>query len=137
MLSVSTKLIAQKTPIAIGMLAPILSGGMIYLHDEIAPLLSDTTGWLALKTTALSITVLLLSIAFYLWHRPNFKHLPLLDVHENIKTGTYFCSRCLLKEKLQSPLATVSHGWKCPACSKWSEDPDNPSVNLPTVHHWK
>ena len=62
----------------------------------------------------MSAALLPLAIDAYFWFRPKFIHRPDRGgVYENTKTGTYFCTSCLIKDKRESPLVTQPHGWRC------------------------
>jgi len=132
---VLAQLIVRKVELLLVLLSPALSGVLLYLHTEIAPHLSDPTGWLTLKAIALSASLFPLPFAAYFWFLPKLKPLP-FGVYQDIKTGAYFCSRCYLKDKKYYPLETTSNGWKCSVCGQWKEDPQNPVSPIPTVHHW-
>lgn len=106
--------LAQKIPLLLASLSPILAGAFLYLRTEIAPHLADPTGWLALKSVAISLFLFPLPLAAYFWFRPKFRHLPERGgVYENTKTGAYYCASCLIKDKRESPLVTQPHGWRC------------------------
>jgi hypothetical protein len=133
---VLAQLIVRKVELLLVLLSPALSGVLLYLHTEIAPHLSDPTGWLTLKAIALSVALFPLPFAAYFWFRPKLKHVPELDIHKDTKTGAYFCSRCYLKENKYAPLSIAHHGWRCSRHGEWFQDPNNPVVPIPTVHHW-
>ena len=111
--------LVQKLPLVIGALAPILASVLLYFRNEIAPHLADPTGWRAFVAITMSAALLPLPFAAYFWFRPKFKHRAEIGAHENVKTGAYFCSKCLVKEKIQSPLSLLPNGqfWRCSVCN--------------------
>jgi hypothetical protein len=112
--SLAKTLLAQKLPLAVSSLSPLLAGVLLYLRSEIAPHVADPTGWLTLKAIAVSAALLPLPMAAYFWFRPKFIHRPDRGgVYENLKTGAFFCASCLIKDKRESPLVTQPHGWRC------------------------
>jgi len=136
-LSLLQELLKQKLTLLFALLIPIQTACFVFLRTYLLPHLADPTGLIALIAITISISLLLVGLVTYFWFRPKFKHLPLLGVHENIKTGAYFCSCCFLKNKLHSPLTTTSNGWKCGVCGKWQEDPNNPVMPIPIKHHYE
>lgn len=108
------QLIARKVELLWVFLSPVLSGMLFYFHTDIAPHLSDPTGWLTLKAIALSAALFPLPFAAYFWFRPKFESTD-FGVHKNIKTGAYFCSPCLIQNKIHSPMYLSSDGrfWRC------------------------
>ena len=111
---VLAQLLARKVELLLALLSPFLAGAIFYLRAEIAPHLSDPTGWLTLKAIALSAALFPLPFVAYFWFRPKFEPTD-FGVHKNIKTGTYFCSKCFLNKSLHSPMYLSSDGrfWKC------------------------
>lgn len=124
------QLIARKVELLLAFLSPALAGGLLYLHTEIAPRLSDPTGWLALKAIALSAALFPLPAAVYFWVSPKLKPLS-WGVHQDAKTGAYFCSVCLIPNKVHSPMYLSSDGrfWKCHSNS--SHKKSNPEFKEP------
>jgi hypothetical protein len=138
LLSLLQKMLLQKATVILTLLVPIQTAVGIYLRERIAPHLADTTGLIPMIAISLMASTILICLASYYWYRPKFKHLPKFGVHENIKTGAYFCSRCLIKFKIQSPLTTKKHGWICSVCSGTTEDPNNPTPPFkPRKVGWK
>jgi len=134
--------LAQKLPLLLASLSPALAGGLLYLRTEIAPHLSDQTGWLALQAIAVTAALLPLPLVAYFWFRPKFKPLS-WGVHQNLKTGAYFCSTCLIPSKVHSPMYLSSDGrfWKCHSNSnhkrpnpEFKEPPLPPQLSGP--HAW-
>ena len=124
-ISVLKAVLAQKLSLLLGSLSPVLAIVLLYLHNEIAPHLSDPTGWIALLSMTGLVAIFPLPFAVYFWFRPRFKPLQ-WGVHQNIKTGCYFCSTCLLKNKLRSPLylSRDNKFWKCSVCDNQRLNPD-------------
>ena len=115
--------LSQKVPIALGTIAPFLVSGMLYLRQYLAPHLSDPTGLIALIAIAVSGTLLLLLAATYFWFRPKFKFMPKLGAFFEAKSGNYFCTHCLVKTKLNSPLTPDGTEWFCHVCnSRYREE---------------
>ena len=135
--SVAKTIAAQKIPLLLSSLLPSLAIGLLYLRTEIAPHLSDPTGWLALRAIALSIALFPLPLAAYFYFRPKYKFMPDLGVNKNLKTGQYFCSPCYVQHKIESPLKTEPHGWFCDVCRKEWDDPSRPRPQLtPQENSW-
>lgn len=125
--SLAKTLLAQKLPLALSALSPLLAGALLYLRAEIAPHLADPTGWLTLKAITVSAALFPLPIATYFWFRPKFRHLPERGgVYENKKTGAYYCASCLIKDKRESPLVKQQNGWLCKVrgCDAFFHNPE-------------
>ena len=114
LISALKTVLAQKLPLLLASLSPALAGGLLYRRTEIAPHLSDPKGWLALQAIAVAAALLPLPFVAYFWFRPKLKPLP-WGVHQDAKTGTCFCSACLIPNKIHSPMFLSSDGrfWKC------------------------
>ena len=128
---VLAQLLARKLELLLVSLSPTLTSVWFYFRTEIAQHLSDPTGRLALLTTGISISLFPLTLASYFWFRPKLKHIPSLGVHKDIKTGSYYCSRCYLKDKKSHPLKTVHHAWQCHVCGNRADNPDDPIIPIP------
>jgi hypothetical protein len=104
----------------------LLSGVALSAQTFLSQYLQDPSGLIAVRAIALSLFLVPLPLAAYLYFRPKFKHLPHLGVHQNIKTGEFVCSHCLLTRKLYSPLKTLKNnfGWQCSSCERWVSNPD-------------
>ena len=107
----------------------------ISLRHDLAQFVPSPTDEWAVLTTGASIAALATALFSYFWFRPKLKPLQ-FGVHQDAKTGAYFCSRCYLKDKKHFPLETTSNGWKCRVCGQWKEDPNNPVTPLPVKSYW-
>jgi hypothetical protein len=136
-ISVSEKIKAHM----ITYLSPIIGttalGIVLVLEDFLAKYIPTPTEIWAIRSIALSMLFLGLVFGTYFYFRPKFKHIPKIGVHQNIKTGAYFCSHCLLTKKLLSPMQDRKNnrGWQCPACGQLRDnpkykEPESPSKNL-------
>ena len=119
-------------------------GIVLLLEQHLAKLIPQPTETWAVRAIAISLLLLGLLTASYFRYRPKFKHLPRLGVHQNIKTGAYFCSPCLIKNKLHSPLRELPDGsrWHCRVCGvsvnnpDYKEPPKPPKPNLDPRTAW-
>lgn len=136
-----TQVLAQKVPLLWALLSPILASGVISLRGALSPHLSDPTGSTALLAIALLAALMPLPFVAYFWFRPKFKALP-WGVHQDIKTGSYFCSACLIPNKIHSSMFLSSDGrfWKCHSNSnhrrpnpEFKESPPPPQPSGPNA----
>ena len=146
-LSLSSKVIAtalaRKTELMWLSLSPFLGGASLYFHNVIAPHLADPTGWLALKAISLSVALLPLPFAAYFWFRPKLEPTS-WGSHQDIKTGKYFCSTCLIPNKVHSPIFLSKDGrfWVCHSNSNHKRTnpdfkaPDTPPMPPPHAQSW-
>lgn len=113
----------------------LLASAVLWAQDFLAQYLKDPSGLIAVRAIALSLFLIPLPLATYLYFRPKFKHLSRLGVHQNIKTGEFVCSHCLITKKLNSPLKTLENnfGWQCSACNKWEKNPEYVEPPAPKV----
>ena len=133
LMSVLKTALAQKLPLLLASLSPVLAGVLIYLRTEIAPHLSDPTGWLALQSIAVAAALLPLPFFAYFWFRPKLKPL-LWGVHQDTKSGVFFCSACLIPHKVHSPMYLSRDGrfWICHSNSNHrKQNPDNKEPPAP------
>ena len=107
-------------------LGTLALGGVLLLEGNLQKYIPEPQALWAVRAIAVSFLLLGLLVASYFLYRPKFKHLPRLGVHQNIKTGAYFCSPCLIKSKLHSPLRELpnSRGWHCRVCGVSANNPD-------------
>ena len=107
-------------------LGGVALGAILLLEETLQKYVPEPQALWAMRAIAVSLLLLSLLVATYFYHRPKFKHLPRLGVHQNIKTGAYFCSPCLIKNKLHSPLRELpkSKGWHCRVCGVSANNPD-------------
>ena len=124
--SLSEKLQAHLLTWLLPALGTLLSGVVLWAQTYFAQFLPEPKEIWAVRAIALSLLLLPLPLASWLYFRPKFKHLPRLGVHQNIKTGAYFCSPCLIKSKLHSPLRELPDGsrWHCRVCGVSANNPD-------------
>ena len=125
LISALKTVLAQKLPIAILSLAPILSAVILHLHDVIAPHLSDPTGWLALKAIAVSAALAPLPFVAYFWFRPKLKFDENTGTWVDLKTNLRYCAKCKCADRL-SPLKNGIYRWQCPVCDSLFSDPKRP-----------
>jgi len=125
LISALKTVLAQKLPLAIASLSPVLAGATLYLHDVIAPHLSDPTGWLALKSIAISGALLPLPFAVFFYFRPNLKFNVRTGTWIDNKTKIHFCAKCKINDKT-SPLKNNIYSWQCMACDSVFFDSDRP-----------
>lgn len=137
------QLLARKLELLLVSLSPVLAGALLYFRTEIAPLLSDPTGQIALLSIAISAALFPLTLASYFWFRPKFEPTA-FGVHKNIKTGAYFCSACLIQNKIHSPMYLSIDGrfWKCHSNSNHKKvnpdfkEPEQPPSPPPHAQSW-
>ena len=139
LISVLKTALAQKTALLLSSLSTILASVILYLRNVIAPHLADPTGWLALLSITTAVALLPLTVASYFWFRPKLKPLP-WGVHQDAKTGTNFCSTCLIQNNVHSPMYLSSDGrfWICHSTSshrrqnpEFKEQPQSPEPSDP------
>lgn len=109
-----------------------LSGGLLLAEDYLARQVSDPTDIWLIRAISVSVLLLFLLAASYFFFRPKYKFMPDLGVNKNLKTGQYFCSPCYVKNKLESPLETHPHSWRCNVCHKEWDDPSRPPPPEPS-----
>lgn len=121
-------------------LGATISAGLLWAQTYFAQYLQDPTGILSVRLLAAAILLLSLGVSAFFYFRPKFRHLTRLGVHQDIKTGAYFCSPCLINKKLHSPLRELPDGsrWHCRSCGVSANNPDH--VKPPTPprekHSW-
>lgn len=100
-------------------------GAVLLLERALQKYIPEPQALWAVRAIAVSLLLLGFLVASYFLYRPKFKHLPSLGVHQNIKTGAYFCSQCLIKNKLHSPLRELPDGsrWNCRVCGVSADNP--------------
>lgn len=141
LLSLLQKMLAQKLASMFVLLLPIQTALLIYLREGIANYLSDPTGLISLVSIGTTLSTVSLALASYFWFRPKLKPLP-WGVHQDIKTGSYFCSKCFLAHKKHNPLYSKDgNRWNCSVCSCYRFDPDfkepeQPSSPPPHDQSW-
>jgi len=119
------KAIAQQLSVWSISLGTLMLGVFGYFRASLAPAMSDPTGMLSLSLLALLLATLSIFLAAYFWLRPKLKPLS-WGVHQDAKTGAYFCSKCFLTQKKHNPLY-LSHDekwWCCSACPCKRVNPD-------------
>lgn len=121
------------------LLGTSLSGGVLWAESYLARQVSDPTDIWLIRAISVSVLLLFLLAGLWFYHRPKFKHIPSIGVHENIKTGAYFCSFCYLTKKLESPLNKTNAGLSCPACFKsiYTQEYLNEITNVKTKNNWR
>ena len=136
------KLIAQKLAVWSISLGTMMLGVFGYFRASLAPVMSDKTGELSLLLSSLLLLSVSVTIATYFWFHPKLKPLP-WGVHQDAKSGAYFCSKCFLTQKKHNPLYLSSDGkwWHCSACSckRVNPDfkaPDQPPSPQPHAQSW-
>jgi len=87
-------------------------------RDYLARFVPDPAAQWAVLTTAAAIAGLLIAAATYFAVRPRLKHLTMIGVYEDLKTGDYYCANCFLKSKLHAPLYLTpdERHYKCSVC---------------------
>lgn len=91
-----------------------LAGIALVAEGHLAKLVPSQPELWAVRAIALSLVLFGLLLGSFFYFRPKFKPLP-WGVHQDTKTGTYFCSACLISNKVHSPMYLSSDGrfWKC------------------------
>ncbi len=135
LLQAVAKLLVQKLAVSLASLGPLIAAVALSWQSYLAPLMSDPTGVLTLRLALLAVVSIFLAIGTFFWFRKKFEGMP-FGVHQDIKTGVYFCSRCYLKDKKRYPLETTAHGWRCLVCGQWKENPEAPVIPIPTRSPW-
>ncbi len=113
--AVATTLLQQKAVIALASLGTLLIGAALFLESHLAPLLSDPTGVLALRSIAASVLFLCVSVCSYFWFRPRLK-LNEIGIYENLKTGEIFCPKCKHDKKQLVHAIRSDKSWLCVSC---------------------
>lgn len=116
-------------------LGTLALGAGLLLEENLQKYVPEPQPLWAVRAIAVSLLLLCLLVASYFLYRPKFKHLKHLGVHQNIKTGEFVCSHCLITKKLNSPLKTLENnlGWQCSACDKWEKNPEYVAPPTPKV----
>jgi len=128
-----SKLIALKLPAILLIAGSILTSVTLWYQTYLAKYLADPTGKLSLLLSLLFVLSVLSAVASYYWFKPKYIFISDLGINKNLKTGAYFCSPCLVKEKLHSPLTTTDFGWRCRVCGKMFSDPSKRIKTQPWV----
>ena len=113
-----------------------LAGMLLVSEAHLANLVPSPPELWAVRAIALSLVLLGLLLGLLFWFRPKLKPLS-WGVHQDAKTGSYFCSTCLIPNKVHSPMYLSSDGrfWRCHSNSshkkvnpnfKASEQPTRP-----------
>jgi hypothetical protein len=106
--------VTQKLPTIIALVTSLSALGAATYHSEIKPYLADPTGVKLFVTIILLVLLIAFSSGLYFWHKKTLKPLS-WGVHQNIKTGEYFCSTCFIQNKIYSPmfLSANNRFWAC------------------------
>lgn len=101
-------------------------------RDYFAQFVPEPAAPWAVIFLAFAVCGFFLALSAFFYFRPRFKHDSELGVFRELKTGAYFCARCMIKEKRKSPLRDLPEkkGWRCSACGQRIMKPEysgNPS----------
>ena len=107
-------------------------GIVLLLEQHLAKLIPQPTEIWAVRAIAISLLLLCLVAVSYFRYRPKFKPLS-WGVHQDIKSGTYYCSACLIQNKIHSPmfLSSDSRRWVCHSKSQSNHYVQNPNSKEP------
>ena len=143
LVKVLTQALARKVELLlaaswVSVLAVIISGR--HYLAQFVPLPADE--WAVLTTGAALASLLTVAFAYF-WLRPKFKPLS-WGVHQDIKTGAYFCSVCLIPNKIHSRMFLSKDGrfWVCHSHSNHRranpdyKEPDTPPIPPPHAQSW-
>lgn len=91
-----------------------LAGITLVSEAHLAKLIPIQPELWAVRAIALSLALFGLLLGSLFWFSPKLKPLP-WGVHQDAKTGSYFCSVCLIPNKIHSPmfLSSDARFWKC------------------------
>jgi hypothetical protein len=91
-----------------------LAGIALASEAHLAKLIPSQPELWAVRAIALSLVLLGLLLGTLFWFRPKFKPLS-WGVHQDAKTGNYYCSACLIQNKVHSPmyLSSDDRFWVC------------------------
>ena len=128
-----SRLIAQKLAVILLSAGSILTSVTLWYQTYLAKYLADPTGKVALLFLLLFVLSGLSAIGSYYWFKPKYIFISDLGINQNLKTGAYFCSPCLVKEKLHAPLTITDTGWRCRVCGKMFSDPSKRIKTQPWV----
>ena len=130
--SVLAKVLARKIELLLaaswGSVLAVTISARHYLA-QFVPLPADE--W-AVLTTGAALAALLTVAFVYFWFRPKFEPTS-WGSHKNIKTGTYYCSVCLIPNKIHSPMFLSSDGrrWICHSKLQSNHYVQNPEFKEP------
>ena len=98
---------------------------ILLLEESLQKFVPEPQSLWAVRAIAISLLLLGLLVASFFWFRPKLKPL-LWGVHQDAKTGAYFCSKCFLIERRHSPLYLYDHEsrWRCSACAFSCNNPE-------------
>jgi hypothetical protein len=120
-----------------------LAGIVLASESHLAKLIPTQPELWAVRSIALSLVLLGLLLGALFWFRPKFAPTD-FGVHKNIKTGAYFCSTCLIPNKIHSPMFLSGDGrfWKCHSNSNHKRanpdfrEPELTPNSLPHAQSW-
>lgn len=115
----------------------------ISLRSYLAQFVPFPTDEWAVLTTGAAIAALATALFSYFWFRPKLEPTG-WGTHKNIKTGAYFCSTCLIPNKVHSPmyLSSDSRFWRCHSNSNHKKvnpdfkEPEQPPSPPPHAQSW-
>jgi hypothetical protein len=107
-----------------------LAGIALTSEEHLAKLIPNQPELWAVRAIALSLVLFGLLLGSLFWFRPKLKPMS-WGVHQDTKSGAYFCSSCLISNKVHSPMYLSSDGrfWKCHSNSNHRKP--NPEFNEP------
>lgn len=116
----------RTTESLLGILALAILSTLLLAQAHLLKLVKNTDPSILVLIIILGFATIVVLISCLVFYYPRFKHIPSIGVHENIKNGTYFCTACLVKDKIHSPLKTETNGWRClvTGCYRWYKNPD-------------
>jgi hypothetical protein len=115
------------TGLIVSLLYPLFDTFWQQLFSFLWPVLSVE---LVRKLVGLLLVLQIISLAFIFYllrqKRSGFEFISRLGVYRHKKTGVYYCTSCLKKDNLISPLREYQAGWQCQvkSCEKFYTNPD-------------
>jgi hypothetical protein len=119
---------------------PTVLVALLAWEDHLAKLLGTVPSLLLFRILALLLSILLLLAALLYLQRSKFNTPPEFGgASQNIKTKNLFCTSCLLKEKIHSPLQTLPNGWRCHIknCNSFFYNPSYKEPPLRPINYGK
>lgn len=116
-------------------LGTLALGAILWLEESLQKFIPEPQSLWAVRAIGISVLLLCLLVALYFWFRPKLISLS-WGVHQDVKTGAYFCTKCLITETRHSPLYLYDNGkvWRCSACHTIRDNPEykKPPEPVPT-----
>jgi len=114
LLSQLKTLLARKAEALLVLTMPAVVAVTEALQSYLVKLVPSPTEIWALRATEVAVIAILGAVLSFVYFRPKLKPLP-WGVHQDVKTGVYFCSVCLIPNGIHSPMYLSPDGsvWRC------------------------